>query len=230
MTEPVTYALDGTVATIRMDDGKVNALSLDMFASLNAALDRAEADRAVPLLIGREGRFSAGFDLRVLGGGGSDAPKLVRTGFELALRLYGFPSPVVVACPGHAVAMGVFLLAAADYRIGARGDFKLGANEVAIGLVLPTFAVELCRLRLSPTHLHRALEQAEMFSPESAVEAGFLDAVVAPPELEASALAVAKKLGALDRDIFAQTKQRVRARNIEHLQRSLAADMAGASG
>jgi enoyl-CoA hydratase len=229
MAEHVTYALDGTVATIRMDDGRVNALSLDMFASLNAAFDRAEADRAVPLLIGREGRFSAGFDLKVLGGGGADAPRLVRTGFELALRLFQFPSPVVIACPGHAIAMGSFLLLASDYRIGADGDFKLGANEVAIGLVLPSFAVELCRLRLSPTHFHRAVEQAEMFSPRVAVEAGFLDQVASIPELEASALNVAKKLATLDRDVHSQTKTRVRARGVELLKRSLEADISGTS-
>jgi enoyl-CoA hydratase len=230
MNELVRYALEeGNVATIRLDDGKVNALSLEVFAQLNAALDRAEQDRAVPVIVGREGRFSAGFDLKVLGGGGPDAARLVRTGFELALRMYGFPSPVVVACPGHAVAMGAFLLLAADYRIGARGDFKLGANEVAIGLVLPSFAVELCRLRLAPTYLHRAVEQAEMFGPDAAVAAGFLDLVVAPAELTASALAVARKLAALDRDIHAATKRRVRGRGIELLGQSLAADIAGSS-
>src|SRR5262245_28024313 len=104
----VTYDLSDSIATITLDDGKRNALSLDVFSQLAAALDRAEADRAVVVLTGREGVFSAGFDLRTLGAGGAGASTLVLTGFELAARILAFPTPVVVACTGHALAMGAF--------------------------------------------------------------------------------------------------------------------------
>jgi enoyl-CoA hydratase len=226
MTDLVTYTLDGNVAVIRMDDGKVNALSFEMFASLNSALDRAEKDAAAPVLLGREGRFSGGFDLQTLGSGGEPAGRLVQTGFELALRIFGFSAPVVVGCPGHAIAMGSFLLLSADHRIGAQGAFKLGANEVAIGLIVPRFAVELCRLRLAPTHLHRAVEQSEMFTPDQAVEAGFLDRVVPPPEVEGTAITLAKQLAALNRDVHAKTKGRVRAKGLEILRGALEEDVA----
>src|SRR5262245_46427735 len=179
----VAYRLEESVATITMDDGKMNVLSLDMFAQLAAALDRAEADRAVVLLTGRPGVFSAGFDLRVLGAGGPGAHELVRTGFELAERLLAFPAPVVVACPGHALAMGAFLLLAGDYRVGAAGAHKIGANEVEIGITMPFFGVEICRQRLAPAHFHRAVVTAEVYRPEDAVAAGFLDRVVPAPEL-----------------------------------------------
>src|SRR3954471_12415346 len=123
----VSYHLEGAIATVTMDDGKVNALSPAMQAELKSALDRAEADRAVLLLTGRDGVFSAGFDLRVIRGGGNDAGAMVRGGFELAHRLLSFPTPVVVACTGDAIAMGVFLLLSADYRVGASGSYKLMA-------------------------------------------------------------------------------------------------------
>src|SRR6185369_4408712 len=92
----VTYRLEDSLATITMDDGKVNVLSMPMFAELNAALDRAEADRAAVLLAGRPNVFSGGFDLKVLMAGGRDASTLVLTGFRLGERLLGFPHPVVV--------------------------------------------------------------------------------------------------------------------------------------
>src|SRR5215471_17406783 len=100
----VTYHEGDAIATITMDDGKVNALSMPMFDEVNAALDRAEAAGAAVVLAGRDGVFSAGFDLGVLRAGGAAAAALVRTGFELSARLLAFPAPVVVACTGHAIA------------------------------------------------------------------------------------------------------------------------------
>ena len=116
MSTLVSYRLRDSVATITMDDGKVNALSLAMFTELGAAFDRAAADRAVVVLTGREGVLSAGFDLPVLRTGGPAAAKMLRAGFDLAERMLAFPAPVLVACPGHAIAMGVFLLLSGDYR------------------------------------------------------------------------------------------------------------------
>ena len=175
MGELVSYNGADGVGTITMDDGKVNALSLHMLAELNGALDRAEAD-AVPVVVqGRVGTFSAGFDLRVLRGGGSDAYDMLRGGFALSVRLLTFPAPVVIACTGHAIAMASFLLLSGDYRLGTSGAFRIGANEVAIGLTMPLAAVEICRARLSPSHFNRSVINAEMYDPAGAVEAGFLD-------------------------------------------------------
>jgi enoyl-CoA hydratase len=215
------------VATIAMDDGRVNAISPAMLAELNAAFDRAEADRAVVVLTGREGVFSAGFDLTVLGGGGDEAPLLVRGGFELALRLLSFPLPVVIACPGHAVAMGVFLLLSGDYRIGAAGPYRLMANEVAIGMTLPRVAVEIMRQRLTPAVLSRAALLAERFAPDTAVAAGFLDRVVEPAQLAPAARETAQALAGLDLAAHAETKRRARAATIEAARAGMAADFAG---
>jgi enoyl-CoA hydratase len=210
MSTLVTYRLDDSVATITMDDGKVNALSLAMLAEVGTALDRAVADRAVVVLTGREGVFSAGFDLPVLRAGDTQAAKLLHAGFDLAARLLAFPTPVLVACPGHAVAMGVFLVLSGDYRIGARGPYKLTANEVAIGITMPQAAVEICRQRLTPACFNRAVVLAEVFAPEDAVAAGFLDRVVPPAELAQAAAEAAAELASLDLDAHAATKLHAR--------------------
>ena len=165
----VRYDFDGSVARITMDDGKVNVLSQEMLAEVNDALNRAEANAAIVALAGRAGVFSAGFDLKVLRAGGPSARTMLRAGFELAERILSFPMPVVIACTGHAVAMGVFLMLSGDYRIGVAGPYKITANEVAIGVTLPRAAIEICRQRLTPAHFNRATVLAEVFPPAGAV-------------------------------------------------------------
>ncbi len=227
MSTLVTYELEDAIATITMDDGKVNVLSLEMLTEINAALDQALADRAVVVLAGREGVFSAGFDLAVLRAGGSRAVAMVRGGFELAERVLSFPVPVVMASTGHAVAMGVFLLLSGDYRIGTPGEFKLTANEVAIGLTMPRAAIEILRQRLTPAAFNRAVTLAEPFSPADAVAAGFLDRVVDASELHEVARATARQLTKLDLDAHAASKRRGRARSLDALRAAIEADHAG---
>jgi enoyl-CoA hydratase len=226
MTPLVTYQLEGPVAVITMDDGKVNVLSLPMLMELNAALDRAQAERRVIVLTGRVGIFSAGFDLVVLRSGNYEALEMLRAGFELAERLLAFPTPVVVAVSGHAVAMGLFLVSSADYRIGVAGPYKLTANEVAIGLTMPRAAIEILQRRLTSTHIDRAIGLAEQYGPDEAMAAGLLDRVVMPSELADTAGATATLLGGLDLDAHAATKRRARHHMLLALRTAIDTDFA----
>jgi enoyl-CoA hydratase len=220
----VTYSLEGSIATIAMDDGKVNALSLAMLTELNAAFDQAEADGAVVVLAGREGRFSAGFDLGVLRAGGEDALAMLKAGFELSARLLSFPTPIVIACPGHAIAMGVFLLLSGDYRVGAEGPYKITANEVALGITMPFAAIEVCRQRLTPAAFNRAVILSEVFSPGDAVEAGLLDRAVPSAELANVARSTAIDLSTLDMGAHAATKLRTRAGALDAIRAAIQTD------
>ncbi len=220
----LSYQLNNGVARIVLDDGKANVMSERMISVLDQALNQAEQDQAVVLLTGRNGMFSAGFDLPTLRGGGDGAMRMLNSGFALSARLAGLPLPVVVACPGHALAMGLFLVMAADVRIGVHGTFKFGANEVAIGLPVPYTAVELCRARLLPSVLQRALMQAEIFSPEAALAGGFLDRLTEVDQLNVVAEETAKALAALDRRAYLATKRRVRAPLLESFPQALTHD------
>ena len=226
MNTLVSYRSDDGVATLRMDDGKVNVMSSAMLGDINAALDQAEAEKAVVLLTGREGVFSAGFDLRVLKEGGSRAVSMVRSGFELAERVLSFPLPVVMACGGHAVAMGLFLLLSGDYRIGADGPYKLTANEVAIGLTMPYTAIEILRQRLAPAYFNRAVTLAETFAPADAAAGGLVDRVVPPEQLDKTALEAAAALRTLDLDAHAASKLRARGQAIAALRAAIETDYA----
>ena len=210
MTERVRYELgDDGVAQVTMDDGKVNALSPTMLGDLGAAFDKADGDGAAVLLTGRTGVFSGGFDLRVLREG-SEADRLgmVRGGFELAERVLSFPRPVVVAASGHAIAMGFFLTLSADLRIGAAGEFRFSANEVAIGLSVPATALAIMRYRMLPAVADRAAITAAAIEPAEALAAGVLTEVADPAQLLAVARARAAAVAGLPADGFRDTKLR----------------------
>ena len=224
MADLVSYTLEASVATITMDDGKVNSLSPDMLLALNLALDRAEAERAIVVIAGREGRFSAGFDLAVLRQGGAAAHAMLMSGFKLGARLLAFPTPVIAACTGHALAMGSFLLLASDVRLGAAGAFKIGANEVAIGLTMPYSAIELMRQRLNTRFFSRAALTAEIYTPEQATLAGFLDEVLPAAEVVPAARKLAASFMQLNMPAHTESKQRVRADTLAALQRAMELD------
>jgi enoyl-CoA hydratase len=227
MESLIGYQLSDSVATVTMDDGKVNVLSLRMIREVTDALDRALHDAApVVVLAGRPGVFSAGFDLPVLRAGGPAAASMLRAGFELAERLLAYPRPVVIACTGHAIAMGAFLLLSGDYRVGAAGPYKITANEVAIGVTLPRAAVEICRQRLIPAHFSRATILAELYQPDSAMGAGFLDRVCEPADIWDAALGIARDLAGLDLDAHKATKLRARKAALADLHDAIAADYA----
>ncbi len=188
----VSIDVQNDVALIRMDDGKANAINFEMLDALNQALDAAEGQAKAIVLAGREGRFSGGFDLKAFASlGPDDIDRLLDQGAKLLVRLYGGPLPIVAACTGHAIAMGAFIINACDTRVGTAGDFKIGANETSNGMNLPVFALELSRDRLNPHHLTRALVQSYIYNPEGAVEAGYLDFLEAPGNVEGKAMAIA---------------------------------------
>jgi enoyl-CoA hydratase len=225
MTDLLTYERDDRLARVTLDDGKVNALSIPMLRELHAALDQAEADGAVVVLAGREGYLSAGFDLGVFRDEPERLPEMLRLGATLCERLLSFPTPVLIACSGHAIAAGSFLLLSVDARIGIDGPYKIGLNEVRIGLTMPLFVVELARHRLAPAHFDRAVISAMMYGPEDAVTAGFLDRVVAPADLPEASTAMAQDLAGLNPEAHAATKLRARAAALTALRTAIAAEL-----
>ena len=223
--EHVQYNLEGRLATVRIDDGKRNALSPQVLREIYAALDRAESDRAMVIMTGRESVFSAGFDLKVMKRGGVNAIRMLRSGYALTARVMAYPYPVIAACNGHSFAMGVFLMLSADYVVGSRGDFNISANEVAIGLTMPRVAAAMLRHRLDPAAFQRAVTLSEYFDPESALNAGLFDELVEPEELMVRAEAHAAKLEKLDARAHAASKRRIRAALIRRIRFSIPLDL-----
>jgi enoyl-CoA hydratase len=226
--EVVLYEVRDRIAHVTISNGKANALSPEVIAQLGAALTRAEdagEEQVGALLItGAPGMLSGGFDLKVMRASAAAAGKLVTDGGELITRMFGSEMPVVIACSGHAVAAGALLMLGADERIGARGAFRIGLIETEIGMVLPKWAVELARERLSPRQLQIATVGAKMYDPDGAVGAGYLDGVVAPELLEASALEAAQRWASLPRGAYRGQVRMNRGEVLGRLADAIAAD------
>lgn len=224
MSELVVYSLQDGVATLTLTNGKVNAVSPELVASFNRALDQAEQAGAVVIVTGQPGILSGGYDLKVMLSGPQNALDLVAAGSTLARRMLAHPQPIIVACPGHAVAKGAFLLLAADYRIGAEGAFNIGLNEVKIGMTMHHVGIALARDRLTPAAFQRAVINAEMFNPQGALTAGFLDRVVPAEQLLAAAGEMAQQLKGLNMTAHKNTKRKARKSLLEALDAAIEVD------
>lgn len=219
----MNYELNNNIATITIDDGKANVVGIDFLDKINACLDRAEQEQVAAVIIkGREGMFSGGFDLAEFKKGLEQGLAMVGRGFELLVRLYSFPLPLVAACTGHGIAMGAFIIMACDSRVGIRGNFKMSLPETAIGMELPPILVELTASRISRRHMTRVALQSEVYSPEDAVGAGFIDEVVDASELDARTMAIAEQLAKLPQSQYAANKLSVRAHTLKAMKDSIA--------
>ena len=224
MSELITYQLEDGIATLTLSNGKVNAISPDVIAAFNAALDQAILDRAIVIITGQPGILSGGYDLKVMTSGPENAINLVAAGSTFARRMLAHPFPIIVACSGHAVAKGAFILLSADYRIGVEGPFSIGLNEVLIGMTMHHVGIELARDRLSKSAFQRSVINGEMFNPAGALNAGFLDQVVAPEALMASAQAVAQQMKKVNMTAHKNTKLKVRKALLETLDAAIQLD------
>lgn len=219
------FSVHDAVAHIQLDDGRANALGPDMLSALDGALDQALEQARAVVISGRPGRFSAGFDLKVMQGSKEAAKALVRSGGDVLMRIYAHPQPVVAACTGHAIAAGAMLLLVSDYRVGAAGDFKIGLNETTIGLPLPILGRELARARISPHHLFEATALATLYDPGSAVRVGYFDQIEEPEEVVETALEHARRLGEIDARAFGITKRKMRQETIDRVRGGLEAEL-----
>ena len=227
MADLVTYEQADGVVHIHMDDGKVNVMSAAMLDALHVAFDRAATDGAAAVVLsGRSHVFSAGFDLKVLqGGAAAEVYAMLRAGAELALKILAFPAPVITVTEGHAYPMGAFLMLAADMRLGAEGDWRVGLNEVRIGIAPPRFAVEVARQRLVPAYFSRTAVTGEMFGPAEAKAAGFIDQLVARQGLPAAVKQAVETALSLHPASHRLAKQRARGEVIARMREVIDADI-----
>ncbi len=225
MNEVVQYASEEKHALITITNGKANAISHEVITGLNTALDKALKEDKVVILTGQSGIFSAGFDLKVMTKSAESAKELVTKGSQLSLKMLSFPKPIIIACSGHAIAKGGFLLLSADYRIGVEGDFKIGLNEVLIGMTMHHAGIAIAKGRLSEVYVNRSVNNSEIYNPVAAEKAGFLDRVVPENQLLPTAIKVAEMFSKVHRKAHAETKLKVRRSHLESLSIAIQLDL-----
>lgn len=224
MDKLVQVTTDENYAIIKIANGKVNAISHEVIDEINNSLDIAEKDERVVIITGQNGILSGGYDLKVMTKSADAAKELVTRGSQLSHRLLSFPTPVIMACNGHAVAKGAFLLLSADYRIGTEGAFKIGLNEVMIGMTMHNAGIEIAKGKLAPVYFERSVSNSEMYSPEEAIAAGFLDKIVPEEHLLGTATKVAQLFGKLNKNAHKNTKLKVRKELLERLAKAIKED------
>jgi enoyl-CoA hydratase len=203
-----TLNKDGNISTITLDDGKANVFSSKMSQDINQCLDEVATEEGCLIITGKEGMFSAGLDLKTIQSGDTDKIiEMSTAAFKLLARIFSFPRPVIAACSGHGIALGTFLLCCCDYRIGVKGDFMIGANEMRTNMVIPDPILELIKFRVAQSHKYRAILGAEMYSIDKALEAGLLDEVVSPDDLAKTVNEKAKDLATMGHPSYTMTKE-----------------------
>ena len=209
MSEKIaTIKKEDDISIITLDDGKANVFSPEMSYQLNGCLDQVDTESGCLIITGREGMFSAGLDLKTIQSGDVDRiVEMSSRAFKLLARIFSFPRPVIAACSGHGIALGTFLVCCCDYRIGIKGDYMLGANEMRTNMVIPTPILELIKFRVNDSHKYRAVLGAEMYNFNQAQEAGLIDDVVEIDNLMTAAKDKAKDLATMGHPSYTMTKE-----------------------
>ena len=209
MSEKIaTIKKEDDISIITLDDGKANVFSPEMSNQLNVCLDQVDTESGCLIITGREGMFSAGLDLKVIQSGDVDRIlEMSSSAFKLLARIFSFPRLVIAACSGHGIALGTFLICCCDYRIGIKGDYMLGANEMRTNMVIPTPILELIKFRVNDSHKYRAVLGAEMYNFNQAQEAGLIDDVVDIDNLMSAATEKAKDLATMGHPSYTMTKE-----------------------
>jgi len=199
---------DGGVRVLTLDRPPANALDESVLGDLGAALDTARTDDAVRALVltGAGAFFSGGFDLTAPPRDAAAAGALQTLYRDVHVRLLGFPKPTLAQLAGHAIAGGLVLVLACDYRLGAEGDYKVGLNEVAIGSSFPRAALEIVRLRLPHPRAAELLLGAALYPASQAIRLGIVDELLPPATLADTVLRRAARMGAFPRGAYAHTK------------------------
>jgi enoyl-CoA hydratase len=209
------------ICILRLDHGKPNSISKAVADELIGGLDEAVKSADAIVIFGSAGLFSGGFDLPTMSEGPAAARAMLKAGATLLMSIYNHPKPVVIGCAGHAIAMGAFIVMAGDERIGATGKFKIGMNETAIGMTLPTFGFELARARLSKRHFDRAVVHSTIYDPAGALEVGILDRLVSPERLEAECVEAATRLAGLKQPAFRNNKRIAHSETVDTILSTL---------
>jgi enoyl-CoA hydratase len=226
MSSHVQFSHESGISRIVMDDGKANVMSPALLSELNGAFDAAQDKEGLVVLSSGGKHFSGGFDLKVIREGTREEKvAMLRAGAELALRILSFPRPVISICAGNALPMGAFLLLCSDVRFAAEGDYKISMNEVMIGLTVPHFAIEIARQRLTPAYFNRAVLLGEMYAPQEAAKAGFVDTVLPQSVLPAVVQQTLQGLSAIDFAAHAETKARARKGAIDAIRAAIDSEL-----
>ncbi len=221
MSAPIALEYHGDIALLTLRHGKASALDSELCEALRTQLrELGRTDRPRAIVMTGTGRiFSAGVDLlRVLDGGPTYLAEFVPLLAAAVESVFTFPRPVVAAINGHAIAGGCIIACAADHRIMAEGNGRIGVPELLVGVPFPTGALEILRFAVPAEHLPALVYGGATYTPADALHRGLVDEVVPGDALLDTAVRAAESLASLAPDIFGITKRQLRANALARIE------------
>lgn len=196
------------VCLLTLDKPPANAIDETLLCDLGAALETVRADDAVRavVLTGAGAFFSGGFDFGAPRRTDDQTAAIYDLYRRAHLSLLQLPKPTVAMVNGHAIAGGLVLVLACDYRLGREGDYRVGLNEVAVGAAFPRAAFEIVRLRLPHARASELLLGATLYRANHAVRLGVVDELFPAEQCEQTVLQRAARLAAFPREAYAHAK------------------------
>jgi enoyl-CoA hydratase len=222
---------DAGVRLLTLDRPPANAIDEELLGDLAAALAAARSDDTVrAVILTGAGRFlSGGFDLTAPRRDAAATGRLQTLYRDTHLALLELPKPTVAMVQGHAIAGGLVLALACDYRLGLDGEYKVGLNEVAIGASFPRVALEIVRLRLTHGRAAELLLGAALYPASQAVRLGIVEELLTADQLESTVLRRAARMAAFPREAYAHTKAALVADAVRSVRSESAAEAQAAA-
>jgi enoyl-CoA hydratase/carnithine racemase len=213
MTSPIAITDYGTVRELRLDRPPANALAPDLIAALREAVETAPGAGARAIVLsGKPGRFSGGLDVPLLLTLDRAAlAEVWRDLYGLLRALAASPIPIAAALTGHAPAGGTVLALYCDWRVMAEGEWRVGLNEVQVGLALPPVIFAALKRQVGPRQAERLATAGLLLSPEEAERAGLVDELAPAERVVERAVEWCQSLLALPPEAMALTRKAARA-------------------
>lgn len=209
------------IALVTLNRGTANALNLDMIRELSETFTALRDDDSVrgAIITGQANFFSAGLD--VIEVAGYDRPQsevFWRTFADMMYNLASWPKPLACAINGHSPAGGCIIAITADFRFMAEGNFKIGLNEVPVGIVVPMPVYKLYAMWVGTRNAYQYLIQGKLLNPAEASAAGLVDGLFPQEQVLEATMQVMKQMLKLEPGTFAKTKLNLRAEVLHSLK------------
>jgi enoyl-CoA hydratase/carnithine racemase len=223
----ITTINHGPIRELRLANSPANALSPELIAALGEAVAKAPAEGARALVLsGAPGMFSAGLDVpRLLPFDRAAIRATWQSFYELLRGLAASPVPIAAAITGHSPAGGAVLATYCDHRIMAEGKFKIGYNEVQVGIPMP-IAILRCVARLVGERQAERLCVGGLLIPATeALQMGLIDEIVPAEQVVERALEWCRGIIALPPRAMAKTRDAARAGLVRLMEEGLAGEL-----
>lgn len=218
--ETIQIIYKDNFAILQLDRGKSNPINHAMVKEIRAAIKSLETNENVHgvIIAGKERFFSAGLDLIELYSYNKEQFASFWSEFsDFVMDLTSFSKPLISAISGHSPAGGCVIAICCDYRVMVEGNYKIGLNEIPVGLLVPKGIMTLYSQWVGSKIAYQYLMEGKLFDGAHALSIGLVDELVSAEELLPKAELKLKQYMSFDQNAWRQTKKNLRSSLVKDL-------------